>query len=80
MNGTSTLPQALKAQGHQRGQPEHRLRERVGQSADAAELGDADRRNDAVTLGFQQPIAANDALRAGAYAKTLTFTLSSTTP
>ena len=28
--------------------------------------------NDAVTLGFQQAVAANDALRAGAYSKTLT--------
>ena len=36
--------------------------------------------NDAVSLQFQQPIAANDALKAGQYAKTLTFTLSTTSP
>ena len=36
--------------------------------------------NDAVTIGFRQHIAANQALRTGAYAKTLTFTLSTTTP
>ena len=36
--------------------------------------------NDAVTLGFKQAIGANDALRTGAYSKTLTFTLSTTTP
>ena len=36
--------------------------------------------NDAVTVSFQQAIAANDALRTGAYSKTLTFTLSTTTP
>jgi hypothetical protein len=36
--------------------------------------------NDAVTLGFRQGIGANDALRTGAYGKTLTFTLSTTTP
>ena len=36
--------------------------------------------NDAVTLGFSQRIGANDALRTGAYAKTLTYTLSTTTP
>ena len=36
--------------------------------------------NDAVTLDFQQQINANDALRTGAYSKTLTFTLSTTTP
>ena len=36
--------------------------------------------NDAVTVAFKQPIAANDALRTGSYSKTLTFTLSTTTP
>ena len=36
--------------------------------------------NDAITLEFQQTVAANDALRTGAYGKTLTYTLSTTTP
>ncbi len=36
--------------------------------------------NDAVTLTFSQAIGANDALRTGSYSKTLTFTLSTTTP
>ena len=36
--------------------------------------------NDDVTIGFKQPIKANDALRTGQYAKTLTFTLSTTNP
>jgi len=36
--------------------------------------------NDAVTIAYKQPIAASDALRTGAYGKTLTFTLSTTTP
>jgi hypothetical protein len=36
--------------------------------------------NDAVTIGLRQHIAANQALRTGAYRKTLTFTLSTTTP
>ncbi len=31
-------------------------------------------------MEFQQPVAANDALKAGQYAKTLTFTLSTTSP
>jgi hypothetical protein len=35
---------------------------------------------DPVTLGFRQAIGATDVLRAGSYAKTLTFTLSTTTP
>jgi hypothetical protein len=36
--------------------------------------------NDAVTLGFEQAIGANEALRTGTYSKALTFTLSTTTP
>jgi hypothetical protein len=36
--------------------------------------------NDAVTLQFSQLVNANDALRTGSYAKTLTFTLSTTNP
>ncbi|MDA0162151.1 M12 family metallo-peptidase [Solirubrobacter ginsenosidimutans] len=36
--------------------------------------------NDAVTLGFRQHVDSSDALRTGAYTKTLTFTLSTTTP
>jgi hypothetical protein len=36
--------------------------------------------NDAVSLGFKQTIGANDALRTGSYSKTLTFTLSTTSP
>ena len=31
-------------------------------------------------VGFKQSIAATDALRTGSYAKTLTFTLSTTNP
>jgi hypothetical protein len=33
-----------------------------------------------VTVQFQQSVAANDALKAGSYSKTLTFTLSTTSP
>jgi predicted acyl esterase len=36
--------------------------------------------NAAVTLGFRQSIGANEPLRTGTYSKTLTFTLSTTTP
>jgi len=36
--------------------------------------------NDGVTINFKQSIGANDALRTGAYSKTLTFTLSTTNP
>jgi amidase len=36
--------------------------------------------NDPLAIGFTQHIGATDALRTGTYAKTLTFTLSTTTP
>jgi X-Pro dipeptidyl-peptidase len=36
--------------------------------------------NDAFSIGFKQPIGANDPLRTGTYSTTLTFTLSTTTP
>ncbi len=36
--------------------------------------------NDLVTVDFKQSIAANEPLRTGSYAKSLTFTLSTTTP
>ena len=36
--------------------------------------------NDTATLNFKQAITATEALRTGTYAKTLTFTLSTTAP
>jgi hypothetical protein len=36
--------------------------------------------NDVVTVAFEQAIGATEPLRTGAYVKTLTFTLSTTTP
>ena len=33
-----------------------------------------------MTVKFKQPIGSNDALRTGAYSKSLTFTLSTTNP
>jgi len=36
--------------------------------------------HESVTIGFHQPIAANDALRTGNYSATVTFTLSTTNP
>ena len=42
--------------------------------------GDAPITNDTFALDFQQQIAANDPLRTGTYSRTLTFTLSTSTP
>ena len=36
--------------------------------------------SDAFAIGFKQSIGASDPLRTGVYAKTLTFTLSTTNP
>ena len=36
--------------------------------------------SDTATLNFKQSISATEPLRTGAYSKTLTFTLSTTTP
>jgi hypothetical protein len=36
--------------------------------------------NDGVTVNFTQTVGANEPLRTGTYTKTLTFTLSTTTP
>jgi hypothetical protein len=36
--------------------------------------------NDAVTIGIKQSVGSTDPLRTGSYSKTLTFTLSTTTP
>ena len=74
VNGTFALP-------HAAGQRRRRVRT-VGGSASPTTLktwtGPVS--NDAVTVAFKQAIGANDALRTGSYSKTLTFTLSTTTP
>ena len=81
VNGSFSLPQSLRAKASSA----------AGTGADYAPVGGSASpttllsyagpvSNDAVTLAFQQPIAANDALRTGSYSKVLTFTLSTTTP
>ena len=74
VNGTFSLPSALQAK------------------ANSGALGDvsgspltvltysAPISNDTVTLGFHQHIGSTDPLRTGTYSKTLTFTLSTTSP
>ena len=69
VNGAFSLPQPLKAG--------------VGGSnlpATRQDLTHGPVSNDAVAVNFRQRINANDALRTGAYSKTLTFTLSTTAP
>ncbi|HEY6890531.1 MAG TPA: immune inhibitor A domain-containing protein [Solirubrobacter sp.] len=72
VNGAFSLPQALQASGSTAGTYAvlpATLKTYNGPVA-----------NDPVAISFKQPIGANDALRTGTYSKTLTFTLSTTTP
>jgi X-Pro dipeptidyl-peptidase len=75
VNNTFSLPSALQANA---GGPFAD----VGGSAAPTLLKSwtAPTSNEAVTIAFQQHVSANDALRTGAYSKTLTFTLSTTAP
>jgi hypothetical protein len=81
VNGTFFLPSKVQA----------RARNAANQTGNYADVGSSAAptslltysgpiANDQVTLGFRQAIGANDALRTGPYSKTLTFTLSTTTP
>jgi hypothetical protein len=81
VNGSFALPQALQAKASSPN----------GTGGDYAAVGGSSTpttlltyaapvTNDAVAIGFKQPIGANDALRTGSYSKTLTFTLSTTNP
>src|SRR4051794_6411403 len=76
VNGTFALPQVLQARGNAGTYAP------VGGSSSPTPLltygGPVS--NDSVTVAFKQSIGSSDALRTGAYSKTLTFTLSTTTP
>jgi M6 family metalloprotease-like protein len=81
VNGAFALPEALQANAV-RGTTSSGVYAPVGGSASPTPLltWDAPASNDQVTIGFKQPIKANDALRTGQYSKTLTFTLSTSNP
>jgi hypothetical protein len=66
VNGAFSLPSPLLAGGS--GLPA------------AVKTWSAPASNDVVAVPFTQHVSAGDALRTGAYSKTLTFTLSTTTP
>ena len=81
MNGTFTLAQALQASATSAGGTGSALAP-VGGSANPTTLltYTAPKSNDAVTINFKQSIGRTEGLRTGPYSKTLTFTLSTTTP
>jgi hypothetical protein len=81
VNGAFSLPSALQAKASSAAGTGGAFSDVGGSSAPTTLLtygGPVS--NDAVTIAFQQAIGANDALRTGSYGKTLTFTLSTTTP
>jgi hypothetical protein len=81
VNGAFSLPEALQANAVL-GTTSNGVYAPVGGSSAPTSLltWAAPASNDQVTIGFKQPVKANDALRTGTYSKTLTFTLSTTNP
>jgi hypothetical protein len=77
VNGAFSLPQPLQASGTTGGPYAP-----VGGSSAPTTLKtwNGPTSNDSSTVGFKQTIGERDALRTGTYAKTLTFTLSTTNP
>jgi hypothetical protein len=82
VNGTFALPSIVQAKASSPGSTGGGAYANVGGSAAPTPLlsytGPIS--NDPVTVSFLQHIGTTDALRTGAYSKTLTFTLSTTTP
>ena len=81
VNGTFALPQPLQARARNAANTGTAYNN-VGSSASPLNLlaYDGPISNDAVSLQFSQAIGAGDPLRTGTYSKTLTFTLSTTSP
>jgi hypothetical protein len=81
VNGAFFLPQKLQASASSLGGTAAPAGPVGGSAAPKALLSyNKPVSNDSVTLSFKQTIGATDALRTGTYSKTLTFTLSTTTP
>jgi len=79
VNGTFVMPQALKARATNAANPNTTFANLAGTPLTLLTYP-GPIANDAVSLQFQQAIGSTDPLRTGQYAKTLTFTLSTTTP
>jgi hypothetical protein len=79
VNGAYTLPQALQIRARNATYPDAAFAP-LGAGPLALLSYIAPISHDAVTVDFKQSIGAGDALRTGTYAKTLVFTLSTTTP
>jgi hypothetical protein len=83
VNGTFVLPQPLQVRAANAANPNpafQSLSETSGTPVNLLTYSNPTAGADQVTLGFRQAIGATDVLRAGTYSKTLTFTVSTTTP
>jgi sugar phosphate isomerase/epimerase len=83
VNGAFALAQPLQVRGTNAANPSTTfapLSETAGAATTLLTYSGPTAGADGVTVGFRQVIGANDVLRAGNYNKTLTFTLSTTTP
>lgn len=80
VNGAYVMPQALRIAATAPNGTGSPAAEIGGSANPTTILTWAGPANDDVALNFTQPIGATDALRTGSYAKTLTFTLSTTNP
>jgi len=81
INGTYALAQPIQVKATNAATPNTAFGPVTGASTPLALLSwPRSVSSDAVTIGFKQSVGANETLRAGNYGKTLTFTLSTTTP
>jgi photosystem II stability/assembly factor-like uncharacterized protein len=80
VNGAFALPQALRAQASSPAAGSGSAFAPVSGDPLALLSWSVPVSHDPVTIALRQTIGANDALRTGSYSKTLTFTLSTTTP
>jgi len=82
VNGTFALPSALNVRAINASNPTQGFAPMAEATGTPLNLltWNGPVNTDPVTIGFRQAIGAGDVLRAGNYAKTLTFTLSTTTP
>jgi hypothetical protein len=81
VNGTFALATPVQVAGRNAANPASPFAPLSGSSSPVTLLTyAAPVANDAVTIALKQPIGALEPLRTGSYSKTLTFTLSTTTP
>jgi hypothetical protein len=79
INGSFAMPQALQAKATNAANPTTAFAP-IGANPVTLLTYTGPTTNDAVAIAIRQPVASTDGLRTGAYSKTLTFTLSPTTP